>query len=291
LLRYNYEFMRALTVPALLLVACSAAGQTPTTRVEFQLLQSPVIQQRLETLPRKFSERGRTLQTLFHEAGCTDLTTERVPGSSDPNVICVLTGQERGTIVVGAHYDASHHGSGAVDDWSGTALLPSLYQSLANVPRRHRIVFIGFSAEEAGLVGSAAYVKRLSTDERASIEAMVNLECLGLGPASVWEHRADKRLLEDYLKVSRTLQLEPRGVNVERVGNDDSASFLKARIPVITFHSITQETWPILHSPRDQLSAIDHDRYYEAYHLIAVYLAYLDATLSNFAKYSDKTTP
>jgi Iap family predicted aminopeptidase len=68
-------------------------------------------------------------------------------------------------------------------------------------------------------------------------------------------------------------------VNVEKVGNDDSASFLKVKIPVITFHSLTQETWPILHSPRDQLSAIDHDRYYDAYHLVAVYLAYLDATL------------
>lgn len=238
-----------------------------------------MIQQRLEALPRKFSERGKALQDLFHEAGCADLTTERVPSSSDPNVICVLAGRESGTIVVGAHYDASHRGSGAVDDWSGTALLPSLYQSLQSTARRHRIIFVGFSSEEVGLVGSAAYVKRLSNEERASIEAMVNLECLGLGPPSVWDHRADKRLLEDYLRVSRTLHLEPRGVNVEKVGTDDSASFLKVKIPVITFHSITQETWPILHSPRDQLSAINHDRYYDAYHLIALYLAYLDAAL------------
>jgi hypothetical protein len=100
-----------------------------------------------------------------------------------------------------------------------------------------------------------------------------------MSPPSVSEHRADKPLLQDYHKVSRTLHLEPRGVNVERVGIDDSASLLKLKIPVINFHSITQETWPILHSSRDQLSAIDHDRYYEAYHLIALYLAYLDATL------------
>jgi hypothetical protein len=203
--------MRTLSFSALLLAPCFAVAQSPTTHVEFQLLQPQLIQERLETLPRKFSARGIALQNLFHEAGCDDLTTERVPGSSDPNVICTLPGQEAGTIIVGAHYDAVDRGSGAVDDWSGTALLPSLYESLEKQGRRHRIVFVGFSAEERGLVGSGAYVKRLSKDERASIEAMVSLECLGVGLPSVWAHRADKQLLEDYLKVSQSLKMQPRG--------------------------------------------------------------------------------
>jgi hypothetical protein len=164
--------MRMLFFSVLLLAPCFAAAQNVTTRVEFQLLQPSLIQQRLEALRRKFSERGTVLHSMFQDVGCSDLTTQRVPGSKDSNLICTLAGGQSGTIVLGAHYDASHRGSGAVDDWSGTALLPSLYQSLETVPRRHRIIFIGFSAEEVGLVGSAAYVKRLSHDERASIEAM-----------------------------------------------------------------------------------------------------------------------
>src|ERR1700682_224767 len=154
-----------------------------------------------------------------------------------------------------------------VDDWSGAALLPSLYQSIRTKRRRHRIVFIGFSAAEVGLVGSTTYVKRLTKDERAMIQAMVNLECLGLSPPSVWAHRADKQLLDAYLRVARTLGLPTRAVNVEKVGNDDSAPFLDAKVPVITFHSITQTTFPILHSTSDRLSEINQEKYYDEYTL------------------------
>jgi Zn-dependent M28 family amino/carboxypeptidase len=249
------------------------------THIEFELLQPVLIQQRLEALPRKPAERRTTLERLFQEVGCGELSEQRVPGSKDPNVLCTLPGEGPGVIVVGAHFDADNHGSGAVDDWSGAALLPSLYQSLQTKPRRHRIVFIGFSAEEVGLVGSTAYVKRLTKDERAMIQAVVNLECLGLAPPSVWAHRADKQLLDAYVRVARTLGFPTRAVNVEKVGNDDSAPFLDVKVPVITFHSITQATFPILHSPSDRLAEIKPDQYYDAYHLAALYLAYIDAVL------------
>ena len=45
---------------------------------------------------------------------------------------------------------------------------------------------------------------------------------------------------------------------------------------MITIHSITQETYPILHSGRDSVKAIHPDDYYTAYRVIALYLAYLD---------------
>ena len=40
-----------------------------------------------------------------------------------------------------------------------------------------------------------------------------------------------------------------------------------------------RQTVPILHSDSDNLSAIRVDDYYDSYHLIAVYLAYLDGKL------------
>jgi len=75
------------------------------------------------------------------------------------------------------------------------------------------------------------------------------------------------------------LAITLQAVNVEKVGDDDSHPFLSAHIPVITIHSLTQETLPILHSDRDQLNAIHFDDYYTAYKLIAYYLAYLDLKL------------
>jgi Zn-dependent M28 family amino/carboxypeptidase len=98
---------------------------------------------------------------------------------------------------------------GAVDDWSGAVLLPSLYQSLDSKPRRHRFVFVGFAGEEAGLHGSGAYVNKLTSDERSSLRAMVNLECLGLSPPKAWASRADPLLLQAYVIIASSLHLEP----------------------------------------------------------------------------------
>ena len=280
------ESLRLRTLTAFLLagglaffVGSGAPAQENSRHVEFNSLNASVVQQRLETVPRKPSERRKVLEDLFGQAGCTDLSEQRVPGSKEPNIICAHDGEQPGVITVGAHYDADSHGLGAVDDWSGAALLPSLYQSIENQPRRHRFVFVGFSAEESGLLGSGAYVKRLSKDDKALLRAMVNLECLGLTPPKVWVHRADKNLLQAYLQVANALQIPPVGVNVEQVGDDDSHAFMNAKIPVITIHSVTQETWPILHSGRDRIEAINPEFYYTAYRLVVTYLAYLDSHL------------
>jgi Zn-dependent M28 family amino/carboxypeptidase len=252
-----------------------------STRVSFQAVKPEVVEQRLRSLKRNLRERRSTLEALFREAGCADsrLTEQRVPHSAEPSVLCTLPGETERTIVVGAHIDFIDRGSGAVDDWSGAALLPSLYQSLQGTPRRHRFVFAGFTGEEAGLLGSREYVQRLTREERAGISAMVNLECLGAGPPSIWMSRADKQLAAAYVRVARGLGQAPAGVNVDNVGDDDSHPFLAAKIPVITFHSVTSENLAILHSPRDTLAAIDSAQYYAAYRLAATYLAYVDAAL------------
>jgi len=243
-----------------------------------------VIQERLETVSTRLDRRVAELESLFREAGCRDdrLATQTVPGSKAPNVICTLPAAEPGApvIIVAGHLDLVPIGTGAVDDWSGVVLLPSLYQSLAVQSRRHTFVFIGFAAEERGLIGSTVYVRHLSKPERTRVGAMVNLECLGTTPPKVWASRADKVLLAAYGLVARSLKLEFAASNVDRVGDDDSHPFLNARIPVITIHSITQETWRLLHSSRDQLAAIDPGCYYDAYRLAATYLAYLDGLLN-----------
>jgi hypothetical protein len=245
--------MKRLFFCLLLFGPSGISAQEASTHVEFSTVNAAVIQERLEMVQRRNSDRQKVLKDLFREVGCTDLSEQRVPGSREPNIICAHDGAEPGVITVGAHYDAEGHGTAAVDDWSGASLLPSLYQSIETQARRNRFVFVGFSGEEAGLLGSGTYVKRLSKDDRVMIRAMVNLECLGLTPPKVWAHRADKGLLELYLRVANALEVPLAGVNVENVGDDDSHPFLNAKIPVITIHSLTQETWPILHSNRDQV--------------------------------------
>jgi Iap family predicted aminopeptidase len=246
-----------------------------------EYLTPETIQQRLETVTGKAADRRARLEDLFREAGCTGdaMTSQIVPRSKQPNVICTLAGSGPGTIVVGGHHDFIDRGTGAVDDWSGTALLPSLYQTMAGKPRKHTFIFIGFAAEEIGLHGSAEYVKKLTPEQRTRIRAMINLECLGLTPPKAAKSPATQ-LLDIYVRVSQALRIPPGVVDLdERYFSDDSRSFRNAKIPAVVIHSITQETLRILHSTNDNLKAIDPKHYYDAYRLSAVYLASLDSLL------------
>src|SRR5262249_55220075 len=152
----------------------SATAQTPP-RAEFEPLKQDVVWRRLETVPRRMSQRASTLESLFQVAGCAQVTRQPIKHSKDTNVLCTLpadAAQTADTIVVGGHFDFVDRGIGAVDDWSGVALLPSLFEALKARPRRHTFVFAGFASEERGLLGSQQYVKDLSVDERGHVRAM-----------------------------------------------------------------------------------------------------------------------
>ena len=163
-----------------------------------------------------------------------------------------------------------------IDNWSGAAMLPSLFLAVNNTPRRFTFVFVGFSDEEKGLRGSSAYVKQFTRQDRANIKAMVNLDCLGLGPTACARNQSDKELVKSLVRVVGVLKVPFSFVNIDQVGRSDSSSFSTKRIPTIDIHSITQETFPLLHSPRDKIAALRMKEYEDSYRLVAGYLAYLD---------------
>jgi Peptidase family M28 len=196
-----------------------------------------------------------------------------------PNLQCTLAGESDSVIIIGAHYDSDERGTGAVDNWSGAALLLSLFQSLAGQPRRHTFVSVGFSGEEAGLIGSESFAWSIPKQDRARYHAMINLDTLGLGDTKVWVSHSDPKLFASLVFVARKLQLPIADVNVEEVGSTDSESFRSRNIPVLTMHSVTQQTLPLLHSKNDTVDSIDLASYYRTYRLAAVYLAYLDGKL------------
>ena len=241
-----------------------------------------MIEAHLKSFSTKNSDRELTIRKWFAESGCKDsnLSEEPLERKLPPNVICVLPGETREVIVVGAHTDhVDSFGDGVVDNWTGASLLPSLLYSLSGQSRHHTFVFVGFAAEEQGLVGSAYYAEHLTPEQRTRVEAMVNMDSLGLAPTKVWATHADKALLDALASVASASSLPIAAVNVDGLGTADSESFARYQIPRITLHSVTQETWPILHSVRDQLNAVKMKDYYDSYHLIAEYLAYLDDTL------------
>jgi Zn-dependent M28 family amino/carboxypeptidase len=90
-------------------------------------------------------------------------------------------GNPERTIVVGAHLDSVEEGPGINDNGSGTGTLIELAEEIAKLPRnpRNRIRFAWWGAEEAGLVGSTAYVADLiESGEIDDIEANLNFDML-----------------------------------------------------------------------------------------------------------------
>jgi len=111
----------------------------------------------LTTHDKSFAARGRNI-------------VADIPGSQKPEEM----------VVVGAHYDGHDISQAAADNASGVAAILDTARLLAphaGVLRR-TVRFVCFSAEEVGLIGSAAYVER-HIDEMPHVRLMVNCDCIG----------------------------------------------------------------------------------------------------------------
>ncbi len=271
---------------ALVMVVLSgglAVGQIPV-----KFVNKTTVLERVGRYKGNDVQREATLKQMFVEAGCPNLTEQPVPHRKQPNVICVLppnatddggtVGANDGakTIVVGAHFDHVDAGQGIVDNWSGASMLPSVMESLLQMKRKHRYVFVGFTGEEDGLLGSAYYVKQMTAEERQKTEAMVNMDTLGLGPTLVWVHQSDPWLTAWLSTIAKAMKLPLSGMNVDGFGESDEESFIKEKICTVMVHSLTPETTHVLHRAADNPSAMKYDDYYDTYRLMAAFVTALD---------------
>jgi Zn-dependent M28 family amino/carboxypeptidase len=110
-----------------------------------------------------------------------------VDATATPNTeVNVIAGSSRGrkgrTIVVGAHLDSVEEGPGINDNGSGSSAILEIAEEIAQLPRdpRNRLRFAFWGAEEAGLVGSTAYVNELvANGQIGQIEANLNFDMVG----------------------------------------------------------------------------------------------------------------
>ena len=155
-----------------------------------------------------------------------------IGGAIGKNVIGVLPGRDpelrNEIVIVGAHYDHLGPGgfgaldpdstgkvhNGADDNASGASALIHIATKLAAMPPARTVVFIAFSGEEAGLLGSDYYVKN-PVFPLARTYAMVNLDMVGrlrndrlmvYGSATATEFPA----LLDSLNLAPRFDLKPR---------------------------------------------------------------------------------
>ncbi|EMI18717.1 secreted protein containing Peptidase M28 domain protein [Rhodopirellula maiorica SM1] len=196
--------------------------------------------------------------------------------ASTANVIGELQGRGHlagETVVIGAHYDHVGMGgygslapgtvaihNGADDNASGTSAMLAaaslLVERLSELQSHRRVLFIGFTGEERGLVGSKYYVRhpRYPLD---STVAMINLDMVGrlhdneltiygTGTGDGFEQMVDG-LNQSY---QFNLMKVPSGY-----GPSDHQSFYEAGVPVLFFFTGLHNDY---HRPSDDSDKIDY---------------------------------
>ena len=108
------------------------------------------------------------------------------------NVIGYINNDAKNTIVIGAHYDHLGYGgdgslfrdsikaihNGADDNASGTAVMLDLARKLNTTNTNNNYLFIAFSGEEMGLLGSNYFVKNPTINTKA-VSYMLNMDMVG----------------------------------------------------------------------------------------------------------------
>jgi carboxypeptidase Q len=110
------------------------------------------------------------------------------PATEVNNVVAEIRGRDlpNEIVIVGAHLDSWHPGTGAQDNGTGVATVLEVARAIKslNRPPRRTIRFILFGGEEEGLVGSTAYAKKHAAD-MASIDAVL-ISDTGAQPSKGW---------------------------------------------------------------------------------------------------------
>jgi hypothetical protein len=183
------------------------------------------------------------------------------------NVIGLVPGHDptraSEAVVVGAHYDHLGRSGGTVypgadDNASGTAVVLELARAFATAAGTPRtLVFVLFSGEELGLLGSRHYVRNPAIPMERTV-AMINLDMVGrlgdrpLGVGGVATGGGLKAVVDD---VGRQLSIALADREAPG-GATDHAPFYSAGVPVLFFHTGAH---PDYHRPTDTADKIDAD--------------------------------
>jgi len=201
------------------------------------------------------------------------------------NVMGYIDNNAETTIVIGAHYDHLGYGgegslyrekekaihNGADDNASGVAVLLNLADRLkvknskAEIKDNNNYLFIAFSGEEMGLLGSNYFSKNPTIDAQL-INYMINMDMVGrmkadstLAVYGVGTSPMFKQTLKANNEKFKLIE------NESGVGPSDHTSFYLIDIPVLHFFTGQHEDY---HKPSDDSDKLN----YEGMNLISDYI-------------------
>ena len=213
------------------------------------------------------------------------------------NVLAYINNKAENTIIIGAHYDHLGFGSegslfrgdqpeihnGADDNASGVAVMMNLASRLKDKNINNNYLFIAFSGEEMGLLGSNFFVKNPTIDI-SSINYMINMDMVGrlndekslaiygLGTSPIF-----KQTIKSNNDVFKIIE------NESGIGPSDHTSFYLQDIPVLHFFTGQHENY---HKPSDDSDLIN----YEGLDLISNYIFSIISDLDDNGKLQFRKT-
>lgn len=232
-----------------------------------------------------------------YKGGMSEFTTDLIyVQAKTANVIGIIEGSDpvlkNEAIVIGAHMDhlgdGQKYGSlhedhsveihnGADDNASGTAGVLELaeYYASRKSELKRSIIFMWFSGEEAGLIGSAYYVKS-SLFIQHNVVSMINLDMVGrltdnkltiggVGTSSVWTPLLDSLNKSFNFAAAYTK---------DGFGPSDHSSFYGKEVPVLFFFTGLHKQY---HRPSDDWELINSEGEAKILEMIASVVNYIGA--------------
>ncbi len=214
-------------------------------------------------------------------------------GGTANNIAGFLDNKATTTIIIGAHYDHLGMGdqgssldanpqekihNGADDNASGVAGVIELARFLSTnkIKEKNNFLFLCFSGEELGLVGSKYFTEHPTLD-LSTVNYMINMDMIGrldeqtkillvhgTGTSPVWEPLL-KKLENENVKIK---------TDSSGVGPSDHTSFYLKNLPVLHFFTGSHSDY---HKPSDDWDKINYKGEADVLSLIATVITSLDA--------------
>lgn len=184
------------------------------------------------------------------------------------NVVGFLDNNASQTVVIGAHFDHLGYGgdgslykgekaihNGADDNASGVAVMLNLASKLKETNKGNNYLFLAFSGEEMGLLGSNYFVKN-PTLEKETMNYMLNMDMVGrlkadstLAVYGVGTSPFFKQVINSSNTSFKVIEKE------SGVGPSDHTSFYLDDIPVLHFFTGQHEDY---HKPGDDSEKLNY---------------------------------
>ncbi|MFW5917569.1 MAG: M28 family peptidase [Halorubrum sp.] len=151
------------------------------------------------------------------------------PDATSGNVVAEIGPDTEDFLVVSSHVDAHDIAEGAMDNGAGTATIVEVARALAarESDLDTRVRFVGFGAEEVGLVGSSLFAEAVDPER---VKAVVNVDSNVFGRTLKLDHHGFDALEAAAERVSDRFD-HPIALGEELVPHSDHWPFVERGVP------------------------------------------------------------